>query len=78
MGYNSVESHSHLFFACVWTGGLWDKIKSWLQIGRRMFTLNSAIPGLSASRCNMEFRMRRVSLAITVYLIWEERNMRVF
>jgi hypothetical protein len=26
----------------------------------------------------MEFRMRRVSLAITVYLLWEERNRRVF
>jgi len=69
---------SHLFFACVWTGGLWDRIKSWLRIGRRMFTLNSAIRGLSAQRCNMEFRMRRVSLAITVYLLWEEINKRVF
>jgi len=42
-----------------------------------MFTLNSAIRGLYAQRCNMEFRMRRVSLAITIYLLWEVRNKRV-
>jgi len=72
------ESHSHLFFAYDWTGRLWAKIKSWLRIGRRMLTLNSAIRGLHTQRCNIESRMRRVSLAITVYLIWEERNKRVF
>ena len=75
---HGVESHRHLFFACVWTGGLWAKIKSWLRISRRMFTLNSAIRGLSAQRCNMEYRMRRVSLGTTVYLLWEERNKRIF
>ena len=72
------ETHGHLFFACSWTVCLWDKIKSWLRIGKRMSTLNSAIHGLHSKRFNMEFRMKRVSLAITIYLIWEERNKRVF
>ncbi|XP_073263197.1 uncharacterized protein [Populus alba] len=29
-------------------------------------------------RCNMELRMRRVAVAITIYLLWEERNRRIF
>jgi len=72
------ETHAHLFFSCNWTGCLWAKIKSWLRIGRRMLSLSSALWGLNSKRSNVEFRMRRVSLAITVYLIWEERNKRVF
>jgi hypothetical protein len=41
-------------------------------------TLNRSLRGLNSKRSNLEFQMRRVSLAITVYLIWEERNKRVF
>jgi len=72
------ESHAHLFFSCHWAGRLWAKIKSWLRIGRSMSSLRSALRGLNSKRSNMESWMRRVSLAITVYLIWEERNRRVF
>jgi hypothetical protein len=72
------ESHAHLFFACSWTGCLWAKIKSWLRIGRRRLTLNKSLHGLNSKRSNLEFRMRRVSLTITVYLIWEERKKWVF
>ena len=72
------ESHGHLFFACDWTCRMWAKIKSWLRIGRNMLTLNNVIRGLHSQRNNIKARMRRVSLGITVYLIWEERNKRVF
>ncbi|KAL9384336.1 hypothetical protein Peur_021346 [Populus x canadensis] len=72
------ESHNHLFFAREWTCRLWAMIKSWLQIGRTMQTLTSAIHGLHSQRNNLEARMRRVSLGIMVYLIWEERNKWVF
>jgi len=43
-----------------------------------MTTLNSAIGGLASWSKNLEARMRRVSLGLTVYLIWEERNKRIF
>ncbi|KAJ6856768.1 hypothetical protein NC651_038440 [Populus alba x Populus x berolinensis] len=72
------ESHAHLFFACNWTGRLWDRIKDWLHIGRRMSSISSALRGLYPKRSNLVSRMRRVSLGITVYLIWEERNKRIF
>ena len=41
-------------------------------------TLTSAISGLNSGGNNLEARMRRVSLGLTVYLIWEERNKRTF
>jgi hypothetical protein len=43
-----------------------------------MSTINSAIHGLLSGRNNTASRMRRVSLGILIYLIWEERNKRVF
>ena len=75
---SEAESHAHLFFACRWTGRLWDRIKDWLHIGRRMSSISSALRGLYPKRSNLVSRMRRVSLGITVYIIWEERNKRIF
>jgi len=43
-----------------------------------MMTLNSALRGLHPKKKSLEARMRRVSLGIMVYLIWEKRNKRVF
>jgi hypothetical protein len=43
-----------------------------------MATLNSAIKGLTSNKKGLQLRMRRVSPALVVYLIWEERNRRVF
>jgi len=43
-----------------------------------MSTLNSAVRGLPSKKKNLKARMRRVSLCVLVYLIWEERNKRIF
>jgi hypothetical protein len=43
-----------------------------------MFTLNNDVRGLNLKWKSVIARMRRVSLNIVVYLIWEERNRRVF
>jgi hypothetical protein len=72
------ESHAHLFFACTWTSTLWMKVKSWLRLNRGMTTINSAVRGLHLKGKAAVTRMKRVSLSIVVYLIWEERNRRVF
>ena len=73
-----IETHRHLFFACSWSAQLWNIIKSWLWINRRMMSLISALRGLNTGGQSMESRLRRISLGITVYIIWEERNNRVF
>jgi hypothetical protein len=72
------ESHNYLFFACSWTSLLWSKMKSWLQLCRGMNTISSVVQGLNIRGENVVTRMKRVSLSIIVYLIWEERNQRVF
>jgi hypothetical protein len=72
------EPHNHLFFSCPWTSLLWRMIKSWLHLHKRMLTINSAIRGLSSRRNNTVSRIWRVSLGILIYLIWEEKNKRVF
>jgi hypothetical protein len=72
------ESHSHLFFGCQWTSLLWNRVKHWLHITRNMSTLDKAVRGLCKSGSGAAGRMKRVSLAITVYIIWEERNKRIF
>jgi len=72
------ESHGHLFFICAWASSLWTKIRSWLRITRHMPTLNSVLRGLNSCHNGLKSRMRRVSLAIIVYLIWQEKNKRVF
>ena len=72
------ESYKHLFFACSWTSLLWPKVKSWLRLCRGMATISSVVRGLNLKGKNVVARMKRVSLSIVVYLIWEERNIRVF
>ena len=72
------ESHEHLFFGCRWTSSLWNNTKDWLRINRRTSTLKSAVRVLSTRGKNLEARMRLVSLSMIVYLIWDERNKRIF
>jgi hypothetical protein len=72
------ESHRHLFFKCSWSSTLWNNIVQWLHIHHRMGSLSSALRRLRPKRKLVLSRMRRASLAISVYLIWEERNKRVF
>jgi hypothetical protein len=63
------ENHEHLFFGCNWTFSLWNMVKSWLQLSRRMSTLNSAMRGLPCKMKTLVAKVRRVSLCILVYLI---------
>jgi len=43
-----------------------------------MATISSAVWGLNIKGKNIIAIIKRVSLSIVVYLIWEERNRRVF
>ena len=72
------ESHDHLFFKCPWTSSLWGDTVHWLHIHCHMSSLTSAIRDLISKRNKMEHKMRRASLGILVYLIWEEKNKRLF
>jgi hypothetical protein len=43
-----------------------------------MSTLRSVARGLHTTGKSLESRMKKVFLSLTVYLIWEERNKRLF
>ena len=73
-----LESHCHLFFRCPWTSSFWESIVHWLHLPRQLPTLSSAIRWLGPKKKSMVHKMRRASLSIAVYLIWEERNKRLF
>jgi hypothetical protein len=75
---NANESHAHLFFSCDWSFSLWSKARFWLKLYNSMPSLNRVIRVLHNNKKGLQPRMRRVSLAILVYLICEERNMRIF
>jgi hypothetical protein len=67
----------HLFSSGPWTSLLWRMAKSWFRLHRSMSTINSAIRDFLSGKNNLVGRMCRVSLAILIYLIWEERNKKV-
>jgi hypothetical protein len=43
-----------------------------------MYSLSSTVRGLSGRSKRLHYRMRRVSLALLVHLIWNESNRRIF
>jgi len=75
---NSSESYALLFFSCAWSSSLSGKARYWLKLHSSIPTLNRVIRVLSNNEKGLQPRMRRVSLAFLVYLIWEERNRRIF
>ena len=75
---NADESHAHLFFNCDWSSSLWRKTRLWLKIHHNMPSLSRATQVLQHTKKGLQPKMRRVSLAVLVYLIWEERNRRIF
>jgi len=75
---NAEESHAHLFFNCDWSSSLWRKARLWLKLHNNMPSLSRATRVLQNNKKGLRPRMRRVSLAVLIYLIWEERNRRIF
>lgn len=75
---NADESHAHLFFNCDWSSSLWRKTRLWLKIHHNMPSLSKATQVLQHTKKGLQQKMRRVSLVVLVYLIWEERNRRIF
>ena len=74
------ETIDHVFFCCRIANEIWAKIKSWLGISRRMQTLKAAVKWMikEARGTGVPAKIKRISLASTVYHIWEARNQRNF
>ncbi|CAH9074929.1 unnamed protein product [Cuscuta europaea] len=74
------ESVPHLFFACVFAGNVWQKVKRWLQLPRRMGTLHSSLNWIKKERqgSGIKAKAARIAFCYTVYWIWRTRNATCF
>ncbi|GFY91271.1 hypothetical protein Acr_07g0014670 [Actinidia rufa] len=74
------ESIDHLFFYCQVGNQIWTEIKSWLGISRAMTTLKSAVKWMikEARGTGLPAKIKKISLACTIYHIWVARNKRIF
>ncbi|XP_070007532.1 uncharacterized protein LOC142165405 [Nicotiana tabacum] len=74
------ESMKHLFFKCIYTTTIWEKLLQWMNVNRRLMEWSQEIEWA----CN-NFRGRsanaeiyRIALVSCVYYVWQERNHRIF
>ncbi|KAH0720490.1 hypothetical protein KY284_005520 [Solanum tuberosum] len=74
------ETHQHLFFTCIYSRMLWQKLLNWLSINRASNgwteELNWAVKHASSKTIIAE--LYKMTLAAAIYYIWQERNYRIF
>ncbi|XP_074288343.1 uncharacterized protein LOC141613502 [Silene latifolia] len=76
---SAAETSSHLFFTCAYSAEVWLRVAHWLRIGANLHLIH--IVGW-LKHCNrgksLLKRQRRCALACSIYLLWQERNRRIF
>ncbi|GFS40060.1 hypothetical protein Acr_00g0066450 [Actinidia rufa] len=79
-GESEDETVDHLFFRCRVGGQIWAQIKAWLGITRAMQTIKASVKWLikEARGTGLQAKIKKISLACTVYHLWEARNQRIF
>ena len=78
---NEMDSHEHLFFKCKYSNEVWTKVLmkinevQWADIDWK--DLIEQFSNLKNSN-NIASVVRRLCLATCVYMVWQERNNRIF
>nr|GEX36878.1 RNA-directed DNA polymerase, eukaryota, reverse transcriptase zinc-binding domain protein [Tanacetum cinerariifolium] len=74
------ESHSHLFFECEYSKTFWSKVVDKVGMACNNYKLNEIAAGLSkkTNGNSIDSIIRRICFAASVYLVWQERNNRIF
>ncbi|GJW16459.1 RNA-directed DNA polymerase, eukaryota, reverse transcriptase zinc-binding domain protein [Tanacetum coccineum] len=75
-----MDSYQHLFFQCEYSAEVWERIKVKAGIQTDKTGWNDLVDDMSELYCgnSIDSIIRRLSLAACVYLIWQERNWRIF
>ncbi|XP_073121801.1 uncharacterized protein [Henckelia pumila] len=70
------ESNAHLFFDCGVLGFLWNRVRDWLGMRKRMTSRHSILQAFRGiyRGSSMMARMRVVALAACIYQVWTARN----
>lgn len=75
---SQADSHSHFFFECSFSMAVWNKVKvisNLSHVNSKWHDLVSALISLS-KRNVLSNIIVRLSLCVTAYYIWQERNLR--
>ncbi|GKF67638.1 hypothetical protein Tco_0197317, partial [Tanacetum coccineum] len=77
---NDAESYSHLFFECEYSKTFWSKLVDKVGMACNNYKLNEIVAGLSkkTNGNSIDSIIRRICFAASVYLVWQERNNRIF
>ncbi|GJV27714.1 putative reverse transcriptase domain-containing protein [Tanacetum coccineum] len=77
---NDAESHSHLFFECEYSKTFWSKVVDKVRMACNNYKLNEIVAGLlkKTNGNSIDSIIRRICFAASVYLVWQERNNRIF
>ncbi|KAL0437488.1 UNVERIFIED_CONTAM: hypothetical protein Sradi_0456700 [Sesamum radiatum] len=77
---NTMESASHIFFACRFSVHVWTDIRQWLGITRRISTHSSMVKWQKKEKMDssVQNKARAITLACTVYSLWRHRTKSFF
>ncbi|XP_020249107.1 uncharacterized protein LOC109826488 [Asparagus officinalis] len=74
------ENCNHLFFDCQYSAEVWNNVMDWLGYTWRTCTWDQLCRWYSSCLKGKGFKndLKRMALSVTVYFIWQERNIRIF
>ncbi|GKB18046.1 RNA-directed DNA polymerase, eukaryota, reverse transcriptase zinc-binding domain protein [Tanacetum coccineum] len=77
---NDMDSHDHLFFKCQFANEFWRIVKAKIEVTIADMGWNEIVVRFSQMYTGNSIGsiIRRIGLAASVYLIWKERNCRIF
>ncbi|GJZ55588.1 hypothetical protein Tco_0610781 [Tanacetum coccineum] len=77
---HETDSHSHLFFECEYSKVFWGKILKKMGVFGSTYKWNDLVVEMSKRNNGnpIDSVIRRLCFAASVYLIWQERNNRIF
>ncbi|GKC68404.1 RNA-directed DNA polymerase, eukaryota, reverse transcriptase zinc-binding domain protein [Tanacetum coccineum] len=75
-----MDSHHHLFFQCEYAASFWSKVQAKVGMLNANLGWSELVGKFSDMYCgnSIDSIIRRLSLAACVYLVWQERNWRLF
>ncbi|GJT20209.1 hypothetical protein Tco_0878915 [Tanacetum coccineum] len=78
--WQDMDSHQHLFFQCAYAEQFWKFAMSRMGVQIGQMDWKMIISHMSSLYCgnSIDSVIRRVGFAACVYLIWQERNCRIF
>ncbi|XP_020254055.1 uncharacterized protein LOC109831127 [Asparagus officinalis] len=77
---NQRETCKHLFFECQYSSAFWNKAMDWVGFNWKTCSWHHLLTLFSMSLRGTGFKakLKRMVLSASVYILWQERNLRIF